>query len=173
LIPAPPNLAAVYRIKGDDAKVHPQRKTLVGNRMIDLAAGEYLHRDPIVAFNDDGDPLILDEDKLVPASTAPNFVGVGESETARIVQIVPADGWIVWRFDDGPWSVPLVAWGLTETGRVVPLQSDDNGLVLEFEERTPSATLRHAREGEPKEWIAERQAELEKRRPEKDKGQLS
>lgn len=172
MITAPPNLAAVYRIKGDSLEIHPARREFVYDRAIDLAPGEYLIcRDAVVAFDDEGEPLVVRDGKLAPASDGPNYVGIGEPQAPRVVQIVPADDWVIWRVDnDGPWSTRLAAWGLTASGNVVPLQTDDSGLVLEFDEKDNRATLRHVSEGEPKEWIAERQAEIKASAPSESKG---
>jgi len=49
----------------------------------------------------------------------------------HIVQIIPGGGWwAVYRVSDGtPCLSPLVAWGLTTGGEVVPLDTDCDGYV--------------------------------------------
>jgi hypothetical protein len=48
-----------------------------------------------------------------------------------VVQIMPAPDYRVWWLNDEDqvWSEPLLAWGLTRGGDVVPLQNDVNGSV--------------------------------------------
>jgi hypothetical protein len=48
----------------------------------------------------------------------------------RIVQIIPADGWVaVYKDDDAELRAPLVAWALRQDGEVVPLDTDPGGDV--------------------------------------------
>lgn len=51
-----------------------------------------------------------------------------EMECLRIVQLIPAVGWFLWE-EDGVEGWPLVAWGLTHDGDVVPLFSYSDGEV--------------------------------------------
>lgn len=47
-----------------------------------------------------------------------------------IIQIIPATGWTaVYGIEGAERSDPLVAWGLTRSGGVVPLDTDDYGIV--------------------------------------------
>ena len=57
-------------------------------------------------------------------------------EGERIVQIIPGGGWRVayglptgYLGDIEAHSYPVLAWGLTESGQVVPLETDIHGFV--------------------------------------------
>lgn len=47
----------------------------------------------------------------------------------RIVQLLPGNGWNIWRYTDKPIASPLIGWALLANGEVVPLDSDTNGIV--------------------------------------------
>lgn len=117
MIPAPRGYVAQYRHKIGD-KVH------------------YIHQ-PIVAFDEDGDPYVAPNGmgkRFVPAYSIDNYVGVDEDPEPPIVALLPAGGWRIERTDeeDGTtWSGPLVGWGLKADGATVPLASDGEGFVEE------------------------------------------
>ena len=53
-------------------------------------------------------------------------------QPARIIHLLPADGWRIERTDADEgigWSQPLVGWGLTDSGVVVALDTDADGRV--------------------------------------------
>ena len=56
---------------------------------------------------------------------------IEDTHPDKIVSIIPGDGWRVeWSPDNAPkWSQPLVGWGLTADGDVVPLDVDSTGMV--------------------------------------------
>jgi hypothetical protein len=95
---------------------------------------------PVIAFGDDGHPLIVGEGKrdrnLVRADTYANYDGLGDDLYPAIVALLPAGGWrVAWSRDDGQgeWSQPLVGWGLKADGSVVPLDTDGTGCVEELD----------------------------------------
>ncbi|HLM28287.1 MAG TPA: hypothetical protein VK360_00065 [Acidimicrobiales bacterium] len=48
----------------------------------------------------------------------------------QIVNLIPGGGWMgEYRKSDGMWSIPIVAWALTERGYVIPMEVDSDGLV--------------------------------------------
>lgn len=51
------------------------------------------------------------------------------SDDKRIVQIIPADGWVAVYQDTPNLRMPLAAWGLRSDGQVVPLAAYDDGDV--------------------------------------------
>ncbi|MFY1703929.1 hypothetical protein ACN28G_19705 [Micromonospora sp. WMMA1923] len=91
---------------------------------------------PLVAFDDEGRPLVVSEKtgELVRADRYRNFDGVEPHPHADLVAIVPADGWrVAWKTaSGGEWSQPLVGWGLKADGTVVPLDCDPAGYVDDF-----------------------------------------
>ncbi len=62
-----------------------------------------------------------------------NYAGVGVDVSGdNIVAMMPAGGWwIEWPQRDGTVGVrvPLVGWGLTASGEVMPLACDSDGVV--------------------------------------------
>jgi hypothetical protein len=102
----------------------------------------YFTHKPVVAWDDDGAPLIVAEDDrfghrgtLVPAMVYNNFHAVGEGPgDPSVFALIPPAGWrVAWRGDDGTeWTQPLVGWGLRDDGSVVPLDTDCDGLVQEL-----------------------------------------
>lgn len=66
------------------------------------------------------------------------------TETAKIIQLIPADGWrAVYASIEGEdgepraYSSPLLAWALAEDGSIYPVTVDRNGMVeVEYENST-------------------------------------
>ena len=55
-----------------------------------------------------------------------------DDSAKKIVQIIPGDCWrAAYDVEGEPRSFPLVAWGLTADGLVVPLEADSSGWVEE------------------------------------------
>lgn len=75
-----------------------------------------------------------------------------EEENANdIVKLIPADGWCeVYREDDTGKIViqPLVGWGLTKIGDVVPITTDIHGYI----ESEISGVLYHPKQAYVEEW---------------------
>ena len=113
MIPAPPGLVALYK---HDKPAH--------------------HTDaPVVAFDDDGHPLIIDMDgkrdktRLIRADAYGNYDGMAEDPYPPLTVLLPAGGWRIEYVDsDGNWSEPLVGWAL-KGGSVVALATDRDGSV--------------------------------------------
>jgi hypothetical protein len=106
MIPAPPGLVAQYKHS------EPEHWTNL----------------PIVAFDEDGRPLVVDAEgrhktRLVHAEAYANYHGMAEDPYSALTALLPAGGWRVEHIqDDGSkWSEPLVGWGLKLNGDVVPL----------------------------------------------------
>lgn len=52
------------------------------------------------------------------------------SNDTRIVQLIPADGWVaVYKDNDTELRAPLVAWALRRDGEVIPLDTNPEGDV--------------------------------------------
>lgn len=48
----------------------------------------------------------------------------------QILNLIPGGGWMgEYRKSDGTWSIPIVAWALTERGYVIPMETSSEGLV--------------------------------------------
>lgn len=86
----------------------------------------------VVAFDDDGEPMVIADDRLRRASR----VGTGKWALADCgsVTVIPGGGWMVRRVEsDGRsvWSVPVVAWRIVGDAGV-PMVTDEDGMVVEL-----------------------------------------
>jgi hypothetical protein len=92
----------------------------------------YYTNKPVVAWDDHGNPLVVDEKtgRLRDASAWRNYVGVQEADPV-VVGAVPGGEWRVeYRNDDGTvHSSPIVAWLVYDDGSVKPTDSDGTGYV--------------------------------------------
>ena len=128
MIPAPPGLVALY--KHDK----PSHST-------DL---------PIVAFDDDGHPLVIDQDgkrdktRLIRADAYVNYDGMAEDPYPSVTVLLPAGGWRAEFTDpDGTkWSEPLVGWGL-KGGTTIPLTTASDGMVDDFDHYSGEYRIYH------------------------------
>jgi hypothetical protein len=116
MIPAPPGLAARYRYE------HKDSPPLV------------VHK-PIVAFNDEGDPLVSGDRGLEPADWRSNFDRVVDDPYPRGVAFVAGGGWVV-EYLEGDTVIaiePIVGWLARTDGTVVPMVTDSTGGVDELD----------------------------------------
>lgn len=75
-----------------------------------------------------------DHGTLVPASALPDFERLTDAgDGPEFTALIPAGGWrIEYTWDDGTTrSEPIVAWALTQAGRVTPLYIDGDNLVMD------------------------------------------
>lgn len=94
--------------------------------------GHYSHSKPVLAWDDQGTALILDEKRgmLRPARDYSNFDRVTEDDENTTVTAVPGDGWQFEYTDDNgeTFRAPVVAWSIDATGWAIPLAADhDDG----------------------------------------------
>lgn len=65
----------------------------------------------------------------------------------RVVQMIPAPGWSVYYYSKDSanrcFRSPLVAWGLTESGFIKALDSDDMGDVMDMEQGANIVAIVH------------------------------
>ncbi|MGX6511280.1 hypothetical protein [Rhodococcus sp. SJ-2] len=90
----------------------------------------------VVAWNDDGEPLVMNH------KAGDLQVGMGpihQSPGDRVRQIMPGTGYTVIYQPGQPsqLTAPLLAWGVTYEGSVIPLDTDSGGLV----EKLPDGAL--------------------------------
>jgi hypothetical protein len=100
---------------------------------------------PVIAFDDDGRPLVLGERGLVPAESLDGFHSLA---TTVEHTVIPGAGWIAAvaiddddRFDPGVgfgdprryFHVPVVAWLIDDDGEGVPLVARPDGTTATWE----------------------------------------
>lgn len=71
-----------------------------------------------------------------------------KNDPDRIVQIIPGGGWLVTHYPDvgDEYTMPLVAWGLSADGVVVPLDGDRDGFVEHLRDTAGRWRLHHPQE---------------------------
>lgn len=147
---------AAFRAKAAGGGGKP-RKEWVGNRQVDLAPDEYVSHVDVEAWSEEGEPLVLGQEGLLIASGA-KFLGVVRDSAP--VQLIPAEGWQVWRVDvDGTaWHVPIAAWALMSDGSITAAEPDSDGTFEYLGDGTIDYFICHDSNGEPSDWIAEQRA---------------
>jgi hypothetical protein len=83
---------------------------------------------PVIAWDDDGKPLVADDSQLVRASRWTNYDGVMEAD-APVIAALPGQGWVVeYKEDDGStYTNPVLCWLVRSDGSTTPLDSDGTG----------------------------------------------
>lgn len=83
---------------------------------------------PVIAWSDDGEPLVVDGTRLVPAHRWNNFHDVVPC-SPPIVTALPADGWHVeYKDDDGStYTSPVTAWLVRSDGSCTAIDTDATG----------------------------------------------
>jgi hypothetical protein len=89
---------------------------------------KWFDKKPIVAWNDDGEALVVSDRHLVCASSYPFFYCIQEAD-GRVVAAIPGGGYLArYKQETGPpLDVPILAWLITEDGRAMPITSDSDG----------------------------------------------
>lgn len=107
MIQAPPGIWAAFETKA-----------------VNGGKSAWYHR-RVVAFDDEGVPMVVSEHGLTRARSFSNFGGIQDAvdEFDDYRAVMPAVGWHAGgKSGDGShWSQPLVAWGLKSDGVLVPL----------------------------------------------------
>lgn len=105
---------------------------------------------PIVAWADDGGPLVVGMLGLVQATQEPGFTKITR-KASPIVAVVPGGGWMVERTDDRDmtWTGPVVAWAVTANGGVRPLWPDLDAQPVGVSPVTRTYQVWHPRQTEP------------------------
>lgn len=87
----------------------------------------------VVAWSDDGEPLVVGRDGLILASNVGGYDHISEVDDDT-KHVVPGGGWML-RYDNGTeaWEEPVVAWAIDQTGWGAPLTTDGEGVVQPLE----------------------------------------
>jgi hypothetical protein len=142
MISAPEGLCAVY----DDE--HGSKDHLWDSRH---------HRTQIVAFNDDGEPLVPGKRELELARRYKNFLGIistrdPDASDVRIMSVIPGDGWYVewseevWERTDGNVTgrQKVICWALRADGEIVPIVDGEvPGRAMQAEDMNGKYVLWH------------------------------
>jgi hypothetical protein len=123
MIPAPAGLVARYKYE-------------------DISGKPYWTHMRVVAFDDDSQPLVVDEEthQLDRASRRSNYGGISDTVDADCpdyTAVIPGGGWRVeyTRKDGSLYDEPLTGWAV-KGGVVVPLVCDVGGVVEDLDRHT-------------------------------------
>lgn len=100
---------------------------------------------PVVAWNDEGEPLIVGDTGLVRAWNLPGFHGVVQRPESTVVSAVPGGGWLIDCVDqDGDtWTDVIVAWSVHADGSMAPLGTDREGVTSDATEGLADYRIYH------------------------------
>jgi len=87
---------------------------------------------PVVAWSDDGEALVAQAGKLVPAADVDGCLGFQMLPTVEPGATVPGGGWRceVTEEDGTVWSAPVIAWTIREGGWGVPVVTNAHGHAM-------------------------------------------
>lgn len=84
---------------------------------------------PVVAWDDTGAPLVVNDDRLMPAAEVDGYYGVRPALPPMLTAL-PGDGWQVEvQTDTGPWTAPVIAWLIRPWGLATPIAADPHGEI--------------------------------------------
>lgn len=92
--------------------------------------GERTAARQIVAWDDDGHPLVVGALGLTRAEECGNFRRI-RHDTAPIVAAIPGDGWLIECTDDegNTWTDRILAWTVHADGVASPIGTDSEGVT--------------------------------------------
>lgn len=85
---------------------------------------------PVIAWDDDGHPLVTATQGLVRAERYPEFRRIGQPESP-VVAAVPGGGWLIecTDADGGTWTDLILAWNIHADGTATPITTDRDGVT--------------------------------------------
>jgi hypothetical protein len=92
------------------------------------AEGYYTDK-PVIAWDDDGYPLVAGEHRLQRADSWTNYTDIVPSESP-IVAVIPGGGWLAgYKDEDSGEEItdPVLAWTVTADGTCQPVDVDGTG----------------------------------------------
>lgn len=114
--------------------------------------GQFTSAKPVVAWDDDGRPLIAGRYGLELAADA----GLGAIRGIRqaseaVVGAVPGGGWLIDCTDDEgvSWTLPILAWTIHADGAATPLTTDADGVTSDATEGLASYRIHHPQDRLP------------------------
>jgi hypothetical protein len=121
VIPAPPGITAEYLINENGKTRHLSKA--------------------VVAFDDDGEPLVAGTRELVHARNYGSNYELTDWAGDDYTAIIPGGGWRV-EWPDGT-SEPLIGWAQKPGRRIVALDTDRTGVVEDSDEWTGEYRIYH------------------------------
>lgn len=113
-----------------------------------------LPRRPVVAWDDEGAPLVVGRRGLVPAFELGAVQRIVRDQHPAVAA-VPGGGWLIdCKDDDGiTWTLPILAWTVHADGSTTPLTTDADGVTSDATEGLAEYRIYHPDEklppGEP------------------------
>lgn len=83
---------------------------------------------PVVAWSDDGAPMVVHNDRLKPADQVEGYAGI-RSAFAPMLTALPGDGWRVdaTMTDGTTWTTLVIAWHVRPWPLATPIVVDPEG----------------------------------------------
>lgn len=99
---------------------------------------------PVIAWDDDGNPLVTGKRGLVPAYEMGTIKYI-RRDSSPAVGAVPGGGWLIECKDDegNTWTTPILAWTVHADGSAQPLTSDRDGITGDATEGLESYRIYH------------------------------
>ncbi|MGK3945108.1 hypothetical protein ABK046_42825 [Streptomyces caeruleatus] len=109
-----------------------------------------LPRRKVIAWGDNGEPLVVGRRGLVPAWELGSIDRLA-SEDAPVVGAVSGGGWLIDCKDDegNEWTLPILAWTIHANGSTTPLTTDRDGVTGDATEGLDSYRIYHHAERLP------------------------
>jgi hypothetical protein len=92
------------------------------HKLSDGRVHEYFSTKPVLAWDDDGGPLVAGKQRLAPADSYKNFHDVVPAGPPAVTAL-PGGGWVAEYKDDAngnTFEFPVVAWAIDTSGDLTP-----------------------------------------------------
>lgn len=85
---------------------------------------------PVVAWSDDGRPLVVHDDRLKPADQVDGYAGT-RAELPPMLAAIPGDGWQIeaTTADGTTWTAPVIAWHVRPWPLATPIVVAPDGAM--------------------------------------------
>lgn len=109
-----------------------------------------LPRRPVIAWSDEGTPLVAGRTGLVPAWDLGSVKRIVR-DVPPAVGAVPGGGWLIDCKDDegNEWTLPILAWTIHADGSAIPLTADSDGVTSDATAGVDSCRIYHPDEKWP------------------------
>jgi hypothetical protein len=106
--------------------------------------GRQTARRPVIAWDDDGHPLVVGPQGLRRAEDLGRFVRLFEN-AAPVLSAIPGGGWLIECTDDEgvTWTDPIMAWTIHADGTAIPIGVDSDGVTDDATQGLASYRIYH------------------------------